>query len=428
MELRMSRKERDRLKVIEQVDAGELTQVAAAELLGLSERQVRRSLRRYQAEGDRGLIHRSRGQPSNRKLPAAMRHRALQCLGQDTWRGFGPTFAAEKLAQYEGIHVSRETVRQWMIHDGLWKPKPQGVRHRQWRERKACFGEMSQMDTSEHDWFEGRGEQAVLITMIDDATSRLLMRFFPTDSTATNMALLGDYIKRNGRPLSVYADKASHFRTTRSATVDEQLEGREAETQIQRALRELDIEYIPAHSPQAKGRVERSFGTAQDRLVKELRLAGISTIEAANEFLERSFVPMYNRRFAVQPACAIDAHRPHEGYDLDAILSHQETRVVANDYTIQYHNTRYQIAPEAIVAGLRGAKVIVEKRLDGSLKVRYRGGYLKYHALPLRPRSTEPKQGLRRTGRNAPRSGHKPAADHPWRTSFKRPSKKEGRR
>lgn len=428
MELRMSHKERDRLKVTQQVREGKLTQVAAARLLGISERQVRRSVQRYREQGDAGLVHRSRGQPSNRKLPEQTRNQALAMLRQDKWRDFGPSFAAEKLAETAAIHVSRETVRRWMIEAGLWQPRKPKVTHRHWRERKACVGEMVQMDTSEHDWFEARGEQAVLITMIDDATSRLFMRFFPTDSTATNMTLLRDYIKRYGRPLSIYADKASHFKTTRSATVAEQLEGRQAETQIQRALRELDIEYIPAHSPQAKGRVERSFGTAQDRLVKELRLAGIGTIEAANECLEHSFMPMCNQRFTVEPACAVDAHRPYEGYDLDAILCRQERRVVANDYTIQYRNTRYQIAREYIAAGLRRAQVTVEQRLDGSIKVRYRNQYLKCHALPERPKAAEQEPMQRHGRRSAPRQGHKPAADHPWRKPFKQPAPAEARR
>lgn len=341
----MSVKERERLKLIQQVAQGQLTQVKAAELLGLSARQIRRSLRRYETQGDIGLIHRSRGRPSKRQVPGALRRKALRSLQRKKWRDFGPTFAAEKLAQHDGIVLSRETVRKWMIQKELWRPRQRKPTHRQWRERKHCPGEMVQMDSSEHDWFEGRGEQAVLTSMIDDASSQVFIRFFQSDTTQSNMIMLRDYVRRHGRPLSIYADKASHFKVNRPASIEEQLQGIGPQTQIGRALAQLDIQYIPSHSPQSKGRVERGFGTMQDRLVKELRLADISTIAAANEFLQKTFVPWYNQRFTVEPACPIDAHRSIGGHDLDAILSHQEQRVVANDYTIQYHNTRYQIAP-----------------------------------------------------------------------------------
>jgi alkylated DNA nucleotide flippase Atl1 len=417
----MSQKERDRLKVIEQVAQGRLTQEKAGDLLGLSARQVRRILRRYQKEEDIGLIHRSRGRPSKRKVPAAVRREAVEALTRKEWRDFGPTFAAEKLAEREGIVVSRETVRKWMIQEELWKPRQRKPTHRQWRGRKECTGEMVQMDTSEHDWFEGRGDEAVLIGMIDDASSQVLMRFFPGDNTESNMTMLDRYIRRHGRPLSIYADKASHFTVNRPASIEEQLEGIGPQTQIGRALAQLDIEYIPAHSPQAKGRVERVFGTMQDRLVKELRLADISTIEAANEFLEQTFLPFYNEGFTAEPACPVDAHRSIGDHDLDAIFSHQEERVVANDYTIQYHHTRYQIARESIKARLRGNKVIVERRLDETIKVRYRGEYLQFRPLPEQPKPKRDEQEAGRSKRRSqqPREGHKPAEHHPWRGSHK---------
>jgi transposase len=416
----MSQEERDRLKVIEQVHQGQLTQAKAAELLGLSTRHVRRILRRYEKEGDIALIHRSRGRPSSRKVPASVRRKAIRALKRKEWRDFGPTFAAEKLAELHQIPVSRETVRKWMIEEELWTPRPARVTHRQWRERKQCIGEMVQMDTSEHDWFEGRGEQAVLITIIDDASSRVFARFFPSDTTPANMTMLRDYMNRWGRPRSIYADKASHFMATRSTTVDEQLEGIGPQTQIGRALRELDIEYIPAHSPQGKGRVERSFGTMQDRLIKELRLADISSIPSANEFLEKTFLPSHNRRFAVEPACPVDAHRPIGKHDLDAIFSHQDERSVTNDYTIQYDNVRYQIAREGVKARLRGTKVVVEERLDGTIKVRHRGEYLECRRLPDRPERDRGKQGRKDVKERSrqPREPYKPAADHPWQRPF----------
>ena len=418
MLLPMSDKERDRLKVIEQVHQGQLSQAKAAQLLALSQRQVRRLHKRYDEEGDRGLIHRSRDRPSNRRIPSSLRAKAVQRLKTE-YQGFGPTLASQKLAQRDGIQISRETVRQWLIEEELWVPKPRGVTHRQWRERRDCYGEMVQMDTSEHDWFEGRGEQAVLIAIVDDATSRLCARFFPSDTTHSNMTMLRDYIHSHGRPRSLYADKASHFHTTRSATLEEQLQGREAETQIGRALRELGIEYIPAHSPQAKGRVERCFGTLQDRLIKELRLEGISTIEQANHFLKHVFLAHYNERFSVPPASPVDAHRPLHGHDLEAILSRQEMRTVANDYTLRHRGRRYQILPSSIKPGLRGSKVTVEERLEGSLQLRYKDHYLEWKLLPDTPKSqpTEsPRPGRKPRSRATP---PKPPPDHPWRKSFK---------
>jgi transposase len=431
MQLLMSQRERDRLKVIDEVASGAsgvrgLAQAQAGELLGLSERQVRRLVKRYREQGDVGLIHRSRGRASNRKTPAEVRERAVERL-RGEYEGFGPTLASEKLAEREGLVVSRETVRRWMIEEGLHEPRRRRVEARQWRERRACYGELVQMDTSIHDWFEGRGETAVLISMIDDATGHLWMRFYPTDSTATNMAHLREYVLRYGRPVALYADKASHFKATRPATIAEQLEGREAQTQIQRALGELHIEYIPAHSPQAKGRVERSFGTAQDRLVKELRLAGIATIDAANAFLEATYIPLINRRFTVAPRCAVDAHRSADGFDLDAILSVQENRTVANDYTIRLHGTRYQITQRPLPPGLRRSPVLVEQRLDASLKLRYRGRYLCFQRLGPVPRPAPaapapvglrpPSAGAANTQRPAPPT---PKADHPWKRGYDR--------
>ena len=427
----MSQRERDRLKVIHEVASGEggagrLTQARAGELLGLSERQVRRLVKRYREQGDAGLIHRSRGRPSNRTLPNKLRTQVMKRV-RKRYQGFGPTLAAEKLAERDGLLVSRETLRRWMIEEGLHEPRARRVEARKWRERRQCCGELVQIDTSIHDWFEGRGEEAVLITMIDDATSRLFMRFYAADTTEANMAHLREYIARFGRPVALYADKASHFTTTRSATVEEQLDGRASQTQIERALRELQIEYIAAHSPQAKGRVERSFGTAQDRLVKEFRLAAISTIEAANGFLEETYMPLVNRRFTVEPACPVDAHRSAEGFDLDASFSVHETRTVANDYTIRYHNTRYQITERSLPPGLRGARVLVERRLDATLRLRYRGRYLSFENVgPVRPTATAgpapvglrpPSAGPANTKRPAP---PKPKPDHPWRRPYDR--------
>jgi hypothetical protein len=309
-----------------------------------------------------------------------------------------------------------------MMAEGWWKPKARKPYHRQFRQRKACCGEMVQIDTSIHDWFEGRGQKAVLICLIDDATSRHCMRFYATDSTETNMTMVRDYLKRYGRPMAFYGDKASHFHTTRQPTIEEQLEGLEPETQIGRALRQLDITYLAAHSPQAKGRVERSFGTAQDRLVKELRLAGINTIQAANDFLEEVYIPFVNERFSVKPACQVDAHRPADDFDLDAIFSHQETRVVTRDYTISFNTQAYQILKDSAAPGLVGASVIVEQRFDGTTHLRWRDRYLQFEKLQPRPPAPAAALplGLRpRSRAAAPRPGVTPAPDHPWRNNLK---------
>jgi len=415
MELLMSQKERDRIRVLEEIAAGRLKQWQAAEVLRLSTRQLRRIAKRYRADGDRGLVHGLRGRQSNRKIGGEVKKTALKHL-RNEYRGFGPTLAAEKLLERQSICLSRETVRQWMMADGLWKGRKQRIKHHSWRPRRSCFGELVQMDSSIHDWFEGRGEKAWLISMIDDATSRPYMRFFPADSTETNMAAIRGYIRRHGRPLAIYADKASHFRTTRKASLEEQLRGTPALTQIQRALEELGIEYISANSPQAKGRVERCFGTAQDRLVKEFRLNGISTIAQANEFLKKKFIPMWNLKFTAKPATPANLHRSRKGFDLEAILSRQHTRTVAKDYTISFQNQLLLIHRKEIIAGLRGSKVIMEQRLDGSLRMRWRTRYLKFEPIERPHKTTKKKAGdaLGLRPKTSP-TKHKPGPDHPWR-------------
>lgn len=417
MNLVMSDKERDRLVVIEAVDAKRLTQRQAAKQLGISERQVRRSLQRFRTQGDGGLIHRSRGRPSNRRVPPAIEQQAREALRAD-YADFGPTLAAQKLHERHGITLSKETVRRLLADEDLRQPKPRQLQTHTQRPRRECRGELVQLDGSQHPWLEGRGAtEPELISAIDDATGRVLLQFVPAESTAAIMTVLREYLRRHGRPWAIYADRHSIYRTTRAASVEEQLQGRESETQVTRALRELDIEYIPAYSPQAKGRVERCFGTLQDRLVKELRLAGVRDTDSANRFLREHFIDDFNERFAVEPACTHDAHRPVDGFDLDAILSHQEMRTVTNDYTISYHNTRYQIARESVVAGLRGGKVLVEVRLDGSVHARFGDRYLSLTELPPPP----PKAS---TAASKPKPRREPTAvtpapDHPWRRDYR---------
>jgi transposase len=411
--LLMNQKERDRLKQLHEAKQKQITQREAAEGMGVSLRWVQRLLARLRQEGDRAVIHRSRGRPSNRRIAEPIRSRAVEVIRQE-YGDFGPTLASEYLAERHGIGVSRETVRGWMIAAGIWKRKRARVeRVHTWRPRRAQCGELVQWDTSEHDWLEGRGKKLYLILMIDDASSRALARFVRQDSTEQNMRILGEYLGRWGRPLAVYTDKAGLFRINRPQRVEEQLKGERPQTQIGRALQELGIEWIPAHSPQAKGRVERFFGTAQDRLVKGLRKAGAATLEQAQRYLQRVYLPLWNRRFTVQPVNPTDAHRPLGAeHDLVSILSHVETRRVGQDYTLQFQGRRYQIARPAVVAGLRGGGVQVEKRLDGAIAVRFRS-----RALPV-SLCTEPPTPLPSLPPAPAPKRTAPARPHRWMEGF----------
>jgi len=378
----MTQAERDRLVTLKKAKKKLITQREAAEELGVSTRHVKRLLRALKKRGDQAVIHGLRGKPSNRRIPGAKEKEAVRTLSAEVYEDFGPTLAADHLRKKHGIEASKETVRQWMIRGKLWRAKAERVKKvHAWRPRRSRFGELVQWDTSEHDWLEGRGELLYLIAMIDDATSRLFARFVRHDSTQENMKLLRSYLEKFGRPIGFYTDKASLFQTAEKRKRDEPGVEKDAvempPTQIGRALRELGIAWIAAHSPQAKGRVERNFKTAQDRLVKGMRVAGVKTIEQANQYLQEDYLAWWNQELTVEPANADDAHRPLEkSHDLAASLSHVETRQVRNDYTLQWEGEFYQIEPRAVVSGLRRAKVRVEQRLDGALAVRYGEKYL----------------------------------------------------
>jgi hypothetical protein len=368
----MSQWERDVLKVMSSVLSGKRSQQEAAVLMGRSTRQVRRILARLRAVGDSGVVHQLRGRPSNNRSEPPVRKRAMElCRGR--YAGFGPTLASEKLAEDDGITISPETLRGWMLSAGLWQRKRHRDKHRQRRVRRRCFGEMVQADASAHDWLEGRGPMLTLVGMIDDATDRLLCRFHGSETTVAYMDVLGRWVRKFGRPVSWYSDRHGIFRAEQS--IDGYDEKQSVATQFSRASGELGMELILANSPQAKGRIERTWGTAQDRLVKELPLARARTEEEANAVLERTFQPWFNRRCTHKPASENDAHRAIDALDLKAILSIQEERVVANDYTIRFENRVYQLLPPAW-PGQRGGKVIVEKRSDGTMKVRFKGRYL----------------------------------------------------
>jgi DNA-binding Lrp family transcriptional regulator len=376
--LMLSGKDRDRLKVLHEAEKGHLTQKQAGAELKLSERWVRKLLPRLRREGDGGILHRLRGRASKRRLAEALRQKMVRLVKRE-YGDFGPTLAAEYLAERHGIQVSKETLRQVLMAAGVWKRKRRRVEEvHVWRARRACWGELVQWDTSEHDWLEGRGPKLYLLAMIDDATSRALARFAPQDTTPENFRLLADYLERWGRPLEFYTDRDSMFTVNRAHEEVEDEAWPEVLTQIGRALRELGIGWVAAHSPQAKGRVERFFGTAQDRLVKGLRKAGVRTLEEANRYLELEYLPQWTSRFTREPANPTDAHRPLRAeHNLAAILSHVEERVVAHDYTIRYDNIKYQIIHKDIRPGLRGARVRVEERGDQTVWVRFREGYLK---------------------------------------------------
>lgn len=413
--LTLSQRDRDRLGVLRTVQEGRLTARRGAELVGVSERHFRRMRRAFEANADASVIHGLRGRGSNRRKPAKVRSRALDRAREPLFHDFGPTLLAEHLSRDPEIGpLSPFTLRGWMIAEGLWRVEPRGVRHRKARPRRPCVGELAQMDTSIHDWLEGRGEDCVLIALADDATNRIpLARFVPSDTGAANRQLIIDYLERFGRPRAFYVDRASHFGNARRSTPASiplwQREAVETDSIIRRALRTLDIELIQARSPQAKGRIERDFGTLQDRLIKEMRLLGIDSIDRANAFLHDHFIPFWNARFAVEPSDPFNAHRPlAEDVDLARLFARTRLRVVAADFTIRYRRRKLQILTPQ---GLRPKqKIVVEERLDGSVHFRRGERYLLVRpAIEATPQSSSPPP--RRQPPN------KPAPDHPWRRS-----------
>jgi hypothetical protein len=378
----MRQEERDYLDWLKRAKDGSITQRAAALKMGVSDRWVRTLLERMERQGDLVVVHGLRGRPSNRKLPEKTKRQALAILKRPEWHDFGPTFAAEQLGKRHQIQVGKETLRGWMIEGGLWRSQSRDmVEVHPWRARRSGFGELVQWDTSEHDWLEGRGRVRYLVRMIDDATSWSWGRFVERDATPQNMGVLWEYLERNGRMVDTYTDRDSMFVVPpRPGEGTEQECRSDRLTQLGRALRELGIGSIVAYSPQAKGRIERSFRTAQDRLVKQMRLAKISTLKDANAFLENEYWPEWNERFASPVKDFPNHHRPlTEQLNLATILSHVEERVIGNDYTFSFGGRRYQIGRSEIQAGMRRQRLRVELRLDGELKARYEGRYLFIH-------------------------------------------------
>jgi transposase len=375
----MNQEERDWLEWLKRVKDGVVTQQQAAAKMDVSDRWVRKLLARMKTDGDAVVVHGLRGRSSNRRIDEQTQARVVELLKQPEWHDFGPTFASQQLAKRHGIEVSKETVRGWMVAAELWKAQPRklGEKHF-WRPRRSGYGELVQWDTSNHDWLEGRGEAVrYLVKWIDDATSRSGGRFVLQDGTRENMGVLWQYAEGNGRMVDLYTDRAGIFMVApRAKESAQQRQEADRLTQFGRGLRELGIGWIPAYSPQAKGRVERSFGTDQDRLVKHLRLAKVKTLQDANKFLEAEYWPEWNQRFARPLEGVVDMHRALTPQtDLASALSHVEQRVVSNDYTFSFAGRRYQIARTDVRTGMRGKSLRIELHLNGALRARFEGVY-----------------------------------------------------
>lgn len=426
--LTMSNREIDKLKVIQNTLDGRFTQLAAAQMLGISDRQIRRLCKKVEKDGNRGIIHGLKGRASNHQLPQWYKDEALDLVKQN-YSDFGPTFAAEKLLDIHKVRLSVNTLRRIMLSEGLYRAKPHKPKHRKWRARRACVGMMVQLDGSEHAWFENRGSKCALLIFIDDATGRILYgRFITVEDTANLMACTKAYLKLHGRPVSLYVDKDSIYKVNRQANIEEELRDETPLSQFTRAMGELGVQMIFADSPQAKGRVERGFRTHQDRLVKELRLAGISDMAAANEFLEKVYIPKHNEKFAVAPANPANAHRALlPAHKLDGILCVKLARTLANDYTLRYKNQFLQLEAEQAVRIRPGNVVAVEERLDGTLHLKFKGAYLRH-----KPVGKRPYRGYYATNKSElkdmarPTKGTSvPGKKHPWRKMgwlFKKPA------
>ncbi len=406
--LMMSAKERLRKVEFEGVRKGRLTIREAAEHLGLSYRQCRRSYKRFREEGDVGLVHRRRGRPSNRAKPQAFKKAALLRY-QERYEGFGPVLAMEKLAE-EGYEIGRETLRRWLIEKGLYQPRRERARHRKRRERKAHFGELVQMDGSHHEWFGNEEAPSCLMDMVDDATGKTVALMDEEETTSLAMRTLWQWCKRYGIPTALYTDKKNVFVTKREPTLEEQLAGQEPLTEFGKACKKLGIEIITANSPQAKGRVERKHALFQDRFVKELQLQGVDRIEEANKLLQNGFVDSLNRKFARPPRSEIDLHRPAPTQrELREIFCFEKIRVVTNDWTVRCENRFYQILKRNAPLPRPGDKVIVRRLLDGTIQLLYRDNKLKFKEI------AQPA---------APKGKCKPAPDHPWRRGFRAAAKR----
>ncbi len=401
-----TQEELKKLHVVRKAMEKSITQSQAAEILGLSDRHLRRMVIRVRAEGDKGVIHRLRGKPSNRALPG--KERILRIF-KAKYPDFGPTLASEKLFERDKVKVNDETLRLWLINEAISYKKRKKRPHREWRERRRYFGEMIQMDGSEHDWLEGRGQKLIFMGYIDDATGIPFGRFYKYEGTIPAMDSFKHYIETYGIPVSMYIDKHAAYKSKKKLTIEDELENKDPLTQFTRALGELGVEVIYANSPQAKGRIERLFRTFQDRLLKELRLEKAKTIIDANK-VAGTFLPKYAKRFSVKALYSDDLHRPiPKGLDLDKILCKREEHPLRNDFTVVHDKKLYQIEDDT-----RAKKVVVEEKIDGSMLITYKDKQLKFKEITVRPKKEESKK----TYEFKIRKVYVPPATHPWKRYF----------
>ncbi len=398
----MTQGELKRLHVIRKALDKSITQIEAANIIGLCLRQVQRIVRAVRTEGDKGIINKARGKTSNKALPDKIKCRALK-LYKEKYHDFGPTLGSEKLFEIDKIKLNDETLRLWLLQAGIPYKKRKKRPHRQWRERKHSFGEMIQMDGSHHDWFEGRGPECVLMGYIDDATGKPFARFYPYEGTLPAMDSFKRYIEKYGMPVSIYLDKHPTYKSTKKQTIEDELNNAEPLSQFSRAVNELGVDVIYADSPQAKGRIERLFNTFQNRLIKEMRLKGIKSTEEGNRFLKH-YLPAYAKRFAVQPANDTDLHRPVlKRADLDAVFCVKTIRVLRNDFTVAYNGKLYQIEDN-----VNAEKVTVEERANGSIHISYRNTALKSKEITTRPEKQQKEP-------QAPKGPYIPPRTAAWR-------------
>lgn len=412
----MSTREIDRLSVITKLINKQIDGSEAAEQLRLTTRHVRRLKGRVKKYGPQGLVHRSRGATSNRKFKQILVDKIIGLFTKE-YKGFGPTFAAEKLERQHQIKISDETLRTIMTKNNLWKPKPRKTNkeYRAWRPRRENYGSMQQYDGCYHHWFEERAPECCLLLAVDDATGKITKAWFDYhEGILPTFGFWKAYVEEKGKPAAIYLDKFSTYKINHKAAQD----NKELITQFQRACQDLVIELITAHSPEAKGRVERMFETLQDRLVKELRLENINDIETANKFLKEKFIPAFNEKFAVVPAKRADLHRSLTKNDKEQLLnifSVHSTRAIMNDFTVRFKNKYFQLEQQQPVTVCREDKILVEEHLDGSIKLKLREKELRYIVLPKRP---EKVYKLKIIALTASKPTYKPPADHPWRRQF----------
>lgn len=406
----MSKKERERMGVMRRIRRGDLMISEATKILSLSYRHTRRVYRRYYEEGDKGLIHRTRGKRSNRAIGIEVRGKIIERY-RERYNGFGSTFATEKLL-LDGYKIDHETLRRWLISEGLWERRRKRKAHRQWRERKEHFGELVQMDGSFHKWFGEDEEETCLLNMVDDASGKTLSLFDKEETIKVAMLSLWEWIKRYGIPKALYVDNRNAYISNREPTIEEELKGEKPLTHFGKACKKLGIQIIAAGSPQAKGRVERSNGVHQDRLVKELHLEKIKDMNRANKFLMDKYLDEINKKFAIKPKSLVDFHRSvPAGMDLRKIFCIEELRRVNNDWTVCYKNRYFQILKDNKLLPRPNDKIIMSEHLDGSIHITYKGEELKSKELISRP----VKQMSTNVITDKPKTKYKPGPDHPWR-------------